>query len=169
MARTIAGRRSIRQSVPQRRKFVWARAEETAVAVPTTGIQLNLLAQFEAASGANLIGATVARIRGVLVGSPQATGDSELVVAARVSAAAATTAGLGPEDSPYLDWMMWEPLIVMDSNVVDTTGSSVSVNRIVDIKAMRRLEEINEQLTLWVQGTAAWDLSFNLSVGLLLP
>jgi len=43
------------------------------------------------------------------------------------------------------------------------------VNRLIDIKAMRRLEEINEQLTLWPQGTAAWDLSFNLSIGLLLP
>jgi len=161
--RRFAGR------TPQRRKFVWARAEETAIAVGTGGIALNLLAQFEAASGANLIGATVARIRGVIVGSPQAAGDSELVVAARISAAGATVTGLGPQDSPYLDWMMWEPLIAMDSNTIDTTGSSVSVNRLIDIKAMRRLEEINEQLTLWPQGTAAWDLSFNLSIGLLLP
>jgi len=148
---------------------VWARAEETAIAVPTTGIQLNLLSQFEAASGANLIGATVARIRGVIVGSPQAAGDSECIVAARVSSVGAQTAGQGPEDLPYLDWMLWEPMISMDSNTVDTTGASVSVNRLIDVKAMRRLEEVNEQLTLWVQGTAAWDFSYNFSVGLLLP
>jgi len=42
---------------------------------------------------------------------------------------------------------------------------------VIDVKSMRKLEEINEQLTLWVDGTATVTFQFRaaLSILLLLP
>jgi len=75
----------------------------------------------------------------------------------------------GPNGAPYEDWMLWEPFI-------STTASGESYGepagqRVIDVKSMRKLEEINEQLTLWVDGTATVTFQFRaaLSILLLLP
>lgn len=164
-------RRVSRGRGPQR-KMVWARniVSTPIVAPVATGIQVNLLGQFEAEYGANLIGATVVRVRGAIFAAPAVAGPSACVFATRVSNDADATAGGGPIDSPYADWSMWEPFVFNDAGVADQTGDSDLLGRIVDVRSMRKLEEINEQFTAWVQpSNQAYNVSWNLSILLKLP
>lgn len=167
MARRMSS--SIRSS---RRKVVWARSIVNDLTVPTTGVVTNFLASFETDYGANLIGSTVIRIRGLIGASPNvSTGPSQLVLGVRVNSDATVALGNGPFDQPHLDWMGWEPFIFRFGGI---TGNEMNrddaVSRQVDIKSQRKLEEINEQLSVWSQGNQqAWTVSWNLSILLKLP
>jgi len=167
----VRQRSSVRRGSGQRRKMVWARSQTTGVTVPTVdGIQLNLLSNFETEYGANLIGATVVRIRGAVVLAPQVAGNSSAIFAVRVSNDADATAGGGPFDSPYADWMAFEPFVTVDSGTLDPTGDSPLTGRLIDVRAQRKLEEINEQLTAWIQSAnQAHTFGAHLSILLKLP
>ena len=170
MARRIAGRRRF-SNPPARRKFVWARSVTGEFAAIGTVTSSNLLAAFETAYGANLIGATVARIRGVISVRPDATGaDTTVIVGAKVKDASDTTL-TGPNANPHDDWMMFEPFL-MSAAVTGITQTQTALTREVDIKAMRKLDEIGQQLTIVADqsGTeTASELAWCLSIGLLLP
>ena len=160
---------SIRSS---RRKVVWARSTVNDLTVPTTGVVQNLLYSFETDYGANLIGATVTRVRGLISASLNvSTGPSQMVFALRVNSDATVALGNGPFDQPHLDWMGWEPFIFRFAGI---TGNEMNrdqaLSRVIDIKSQRKLEEINEQLSAWVEGNQqAWTISWNLSILLKLP
>lgn len=169
-------RRSTSSSIrSSRRKFVWARSFLNAQGVSTVSpVKINLLSSFEADYGANLIGATVTRIRGVIATgnniSPAAQG--QMTCAARISNDAEPVgAGTGgPYDQPHLDWMMWEPFVYSLLPTNPATGDSPGLVRVVDVKAQRKLEEINEELTMWLQANqTTFTVSWNLSIGLKLP
>lgn len=167
------GRTTARRGSGSRRKMVWARHLNTGttITVGATGTQLNLLSSFETEYGANLIGATAIRIRGVMFGTPTVAGSGSLIAGVRVSNDADATAGNGPQSSPYADWMLYESFIFDDGGLLDLTGDSQVVSRVVDIRSMRKLEEINEQLTLWLEaaGTGNWRFTSSLSILLKLP
>jgi hypothetical protein len=138
------------------------------LAIPTTnGVQVNALADFESTYGANLIGATVARVRGAISMVPTVAGASQAIFAARVSLDSDATAGNGPYDAQYADWSMYEPFVYNDAGVADAEQATV---RVVDVKSMRKLDEVNEQFTWWIQARGqAYQATWNLSVLLLLP
>jgi len=172
MARRIAGRRPARMTVPQRRKFVWARSAPGGLTAIGTTTAANLLAQFETAYGANLIGATVVRIRGLLIVEPPATAaDHQLVIGVKVTegAAGAQATISGPLEAPNDDWMLYEPFMTSAT----PTGYSQSLDplrRVIDVKSSRKIEEMGQQLTIAADAdVTSWELSWHLSVGLLLP
>lgn len=151
---------------------MWARSTNIETVVPVAGSKLNLLAQFETDYGANLIGATVTRVRGLITASPNvSTAASNLVVAARVSNDAELAAGSGPIDQPHLDWSMWEPFIFRFGGITQVDANrTFDFSRVVDVKSQRKVEEVNEEFAIWLQPTGqAWTVSWQLSILLKLP
>lgn len=164
----MATRIRVPRSAPaSRRKLVWARKRAAQVfTAGTTLFKVNLLEDFEAAYGANLIGATVTRIRGAAVADMD--GAANVVLAARIGQEsevdAPPTPGSGPIDEPFADWMMWEPFL----SVAGETPGTPAHGRVIDVKSQRRLEEIDEELSMWTSsattGTVIWDLSILLKL-----
>jgi hypothetical protein len=167
--RRVAGRRNFRGA--QRRKFVWARSDPGGLAAVGTVLSANLLAGFETALGGQLIGATVARIRGVIICEPPATAaDHRLVVAVKIGSGAATAVDAGPIVAPYEDWLMYEPFMTGPTPTGYTAYGMGTFNRTVDVKSMRKFEELGQELTIVADGdVGTWELSWHLSIGLLLP
>jgi hypothetical protein len=167
--RAMPQRRSVART--QRRKFVWARSLTGELAAIGTVTESNLLADFETRYGANLIGATVARIRGVIAVRPDATpADTTVVVGVRVGSDTDTVL-TGPTAQPYEDWMLWEPFILAATGT-GVTQTQTAMTRVVDVKSMRKLEEIGEELHIVASQTGtetATELGWALSIGLLLP
>jgi len=95
---------------------------------------------------------------------------SSLVAGVRVSNDADASAGNGSVSSPYADWMLFEPFVHDFAGVADPSGDSPLSGRLIDVKSMRKVEEINEQLTLWLESTLeTYRFTSYLSVLLKLP
>lgn len=162
--------RGTTRRTPQR-KSVWARTSGQQALGIGTQFSVNLLAGFETDYGANLIGSTVVRIRGLMSSrvttSVSAVAD-ELRVGVRVSNVNETAALGGPVDNPHEDWMLWEPFYAF---AVGEGGGGVHLDRVIDVRSMRKMDEINQQLTLFAESftAAAHELVWSLSVLLKLP
>jgi len=157
-----------------RRKFVWARHTLVGATIASgVPVKVNLLAQFEAAYGANLLGATITRIRGYIVAgnniSPTATG--QLTVGVRIGADSEVSADNNdPVTQPYLDWMLWEPFVYQSLPADRQTSDSVALSREIDVKSQRKLEELNQELAVWIAAAGtSFAYSWNLSIGIKLP
>lgn len=154
----------------QHRKFIWDRHAGT---IPTTSFGVDLLAPYRSQPGATHLGATITRIRGFIY--PDQVGTTLLGVAGmRVD-----TWNEDPADSsnqpsvqPDADWLAWMPFFAAEGAVLQpaTWNPEASVWA-VDIKAQRKLEELNETLWLFVDqpDTLQNTYSYNLSIGLKLP
>jgi hypothetical protein len=152
---------------------VWARSSG-AQTLGAAGVgRLNLLAAFETLYGAQLIGCTVMRIRGVInTASPglAAGAGNWGRMAAKVEAvqAAPLTAGDGPFTSEHDDWMMFEPFVH-----IGAVAATQCDGRVIDVKSARKLDELGQELTLWTEARAGNPVSFtwawDLSIGLKLP
>lgn len=171
-------RSSSRVSRGTRRKFVWAHIRDTST-VPASGVpnRLNLLGDFETALGAQLIGATVVRIRGVMsvVGTAVVGGVPNIVRAAAIvepNPGSAAVAADGPWGGQFNDWMLFEPFMDWGPAVVQTMPVG---SRVIDVKSSRKIEEINETLFLYVAApvapanSAAVQFTYDLSIGIKLP
>lgn len=155
----------------QRRKSVWARSSTSQTLGAGASFAVNLLQGFETDYGANLIGCTVVRIRGQVLAAVTTASAAvdELRMGIRVATATEVSAALaGPVDEAHADWMAWEPFL---ASGVGTDNGSWAAVREIDVKAMRRLDEIDMQLTAYVESfsPAAWEFGWSLSVLLLLP
>lgn len=167
MARTVRTR-SNRSSV-RSRKFIWARRTYTNQVLVAGVNWLNLLDQFEAEYGAQLLGATVMRIRGTLAFEAAVTAPVLSGAGILVSTDEDISDGVdeGPVNEPHKDWMAYQPIIL--SNV------SAAANRFdweLDVKSNRRMEELGQGLALVVDnGIAATtiDMTGAVSVGVKLP
>lgn len=157
-----------------RRKLVWARTStETtfASAAPFTPFQADLLAGFVARYGADPVGCTVARIRGYLQVLSTVT-LTPVVVAARIGTEGEVAAtDFNPMTAgEYNDWMMYEPML---AGLAAREPFGDLGARIIDVKAMRKLEELDETLFLYagtdLAAAGTVTLTFNLSVLLMLP
>lgn len=184
---------SSRRPRAKRRKLIWARVtNEAGVTViadvfgtPTSApTRVNLLAGFETAYGANLIGVTILRTRGIMgIQLPNATEDfgvragikvtddiSSTVVAADNLYDPAATGGA------HDDWMLWEPFFV-PRHAATPLGTHLDGSglpgRVIDVKSTRRLSELGQALVLDMnsQSTAGADpvVFFDLSLLLALP
>lgn len=175
-------RRGYRTARP-RRKRIWARsfnsgttiaaAVSPAFAAPGA---FNLLSTFETNYGANLVGVTVARIRGhyAILGANTDTvairagirvGSSEDFSSPRVADDLFDPATDG---GAFDDWMSFE--------VMGSTPGYVSTDaqyRAVDVRSMRKVDELGQQLGLMVSGRASaaedFVFAYDLSLLVLLP
>ena len=141
----MAIRRGTRRSTTtSTRKWVWARATYRFQLGPNAITQANLLSDFEVAYGAQLIGSTVMRIRGVLsCYSVSATVYNTSRVGVIVERQPVVLAG--PYTQPHADWMLYEPLVSGPQNAFGPAS------RVIDVKSSRKIEEISDQLTMVVQ------------------
>ena len=159
MAARIYSRR--RYSSSPRRKKIWARRMIVQSELQPGETQHSLLLwDFEEMYGAQLIGCTVARIRGFIevVGTPP----GGLIYGIRVVTARTVDdipQGLGPGSEPHADWMTWDVVSVQEPFYR------------FDVKAMRKFEELGQQLVLSVEsaGTNPVTWTAGVSVLVLLP
>lgn len=173
----MAQRRNSRGGTVQRRKWVWARAQGDALVAAGTGagagFKTDLLTQFEGAYGADLLGATVMRVRGQyfadmasFLAGPGAVG--HLTAGIRTYAEPLDPDEETPADTPHADWMSYEPFICA------ITGDPfyASDRRTVDVQSSRKMEELGTGLLLAVSHNVsgvAIPFSYDLSIGLKLP
>lgn len=143
---------------------MWARTVQTQL-VPAgapDGFQANLLADFEASYGADMLGITVMRIRGEFI-----TTNAPAIWGIRVFSEP-TLADLddaqGPVSSPHLDWMMYHPTSLLPA--------TPELRTVVDVRAMRKIDELGQGLLLHVQSQvipSSPNISFNVSTLVALP
>lgn len=156
-----------------RRKLVWARTtfggtlDLNQVAPTNDSLFFNILGQFETAYGADLLGCTIIRHRGLW--SYTVTGDTGsaldlgiLTYGARIETE--ETRGVapsvelpdnaGPFSSPHADWSTYEPMGIDRAVVVSGLYRS-SGTHTFDSKAMRRLDELNQYFLGALQFNAA--------------
>jgi len=170
---------STRRSAPTRRKFVWVRHTVTA-AVTNQVLGSDLLSQFETDYGAQLIGCTVVRIRGIVFATTaqEGAGADHFRMAARVESGrgldltAALPAAAGPFDGENADWMLWQPFFQVRPLAGTIDGDLVG--RVIDVRASRKLEELDERLVMFVAPNpaapaVAWTYGWDLSIGVKLP
>lgn len=159
-----------------RRKFVWDRSEGVAVG-DSTSFGVDLLANFRSQPGATHLGATIMRIRGYVY--PQLVGAPDIqrgIFGFRVDTwdQPVDTNQASPYQGMDEDWMGWFPFMYdqaatqNEQDRVATWNSEANIYAI-DVKAGRKLEELNQ--TLWMFYSAGGGESsivyhYNLSVGL---
>lgn len=157
--------RGTRRMPVVRRKWIWARRVINAAPVgATSSVFSDLLTDIETAIGADLVGVSIMRIRG-MVRHNMALG--QFAIRTFTSSTFATlTNAQGPSNDPYADWMLYQPL--MAEGPVGDNFTNVEI----DSKAARRLDEVGQGLLLGVSNlTAQADAVFNadLSIGVKLP
>ena len=164
--RTVASGRRV-----QRRKFVWARHSGTFTGTSAQLSRTRLLQEFQDDYGADLIGATLVRVRGVIVCYTADTTAGGLTVAGTVktdTSAAVDLVNEGPANRPHADWFMWEPFYADGAH-----DYSSAARRIIDVKSSRKIEEIDEEAYLYIatgpSNPAAITCDYTLSIGLKLP
>lgn len=154
------------------RKRIWARQNAVGV-VGVDGTAVDLLQEFESTYGAQLIGCTVARVRGKIVGQPQAAptvADPGVVWAALVLNETGVSQDVRPVSEPHADYMFYEPCFALKRDVAGSDFSTGQFICDVDIKSMRKIEELNQ--SLWLVGESfdvGWSFRLSLSVLVLLP
>lgn len=170
MARRYRSKGYARQ---QRRKFVWDRTFDAPVIGQGGPFAVDLLQQFRNQPGATHLGATVMRVRGyirpILTDSFPGAGG---VFGMRVDSwnEEVTADELSPVAQPDEDWMAWLPWAGLDTAVNNTVASWNPQSSVwaVDVKAGRKLQELNQ--TLWLCTTApsqgTMTMEYDLSVGL---
>lgn len=141
------------------------------MAAPFTPFQADLLTGFQTRYGADSLGVTVARIRGFIVVN-STVANTPVVAAARIGTEGevASTDFNPMTAGEYNDWMLYEPLlapIAAREPVQDVSA------RIIDVKSMRKLDELDQTLFLYAGTDSATagtvSLFYNLSVLLMLP
>lgn len=180
MARYSTRRRGTRRA--PLRKFVWARTTGTLSEPGTRGA--DLLDVFQTEYGAQLLGATVMRIRGYLIPDLTSaltpgliTGHVGIIVEQDQELTDQAVENT-PSARPHDDWMAWLPFL-LDNN--QQAGLQAPGNASwnaeahpwgVDIKSNRKIEELGQGLHIWydtVSGDATTNVHYDFSVGLKLP
>lgn len=148
------------------RKFVWARRLILNATVPAnSAVFSDLLTDFQTALGADVVGTTIVRIRGMW----QITDTSPLVMGVRIMTQSSfpnlDPATQGPAQDQYADWFAYQPLMTNNPSVTDFTTQEI------DIRSSRKMEEIGQGLLLAVDNPTATPGGFtmDLSIGLKLP
>lgn len=149
----MATRRS--SSRPQRRRLVWARYRTTSVAVVAgTAFTAFPLDTFETAYGAQLLGCTIMRVRGCITAKMVAGTNASFTVAMKV----ADLPGVNPEAPASSgindDWFMYETWASVTSTPT-ALEPSLQLQKEVDVRARRRLDELGQRLVLAAETSSA--------------
>lgn len=164
------------------RQFIWARAGGTFILTAGStetneAYNEDLLEEFENEYGADIVGSTVTRIRGVIAVYPEqgATNPAMPIFGIRRYGERVSPNNLdnlasepGPFSGPHADWMMYLPVFMS----IEIPYQSREI--VVDVKANRKIEELGQSLMLSAEqdpaiGTEAYNVVFALSIGLKLP
>lgn len=162
------------------RKFVWARHAGAFDPTDTPGVHgVDLLSQFQENYGAQLIGATVVRIRGYVVptsdGSFTGNFQGRWGILVDSDNTDVTLASNDPGGRPFEDWMAYQPFSIATGGQSTTlqqvaTGNVYANEWAVDVRSSRKIEELGEGLYLfWNLPESTWGLNWELSIGLKLP
>lgn len=174
----MATRRRSMASRP-RRKRVWAREADTGSIGAGGATQFDVLSAFAALHGATTLGATVGRVRLSLGWETTSTPGAldSLVIGMRVGARTSDVTDQQPTDfltgGSHLDWMLWRKLYPTLQSVNAAAAQTGDASWELDIRAMRRMEEVGETLWLVVDTaltpTLAGVASYGISTLLVLP
>lgn len=132
----------------------------------------DLLDGFRSQPGATHLGATVMRIRGLIVPTPIDAGAVVGgVIGFRIDSwnEVITDLSLSPTEQPDEDWMGWLPWHLSFGTVPENaTWNPEASPFAVDIKANRKLEELNQTLWMCLTAPASGSISYayNLSIGM---
>lgn len=142
----LTRRSGSRRSSP-RRKLVWARAwsgADISIAQNATA-QIDLLSQFQALLGADLVGCTIMRIRGTVALQNTTAGlGLHAGFGIMVGPADLTAAQTDPDAHPGDDWMYWRRFLANQA----VAGEFARVDNFdFDVRAKRKLDEV--ALNLW--------------------
>jgi len=169
----MAGSRSSgrgRRPTAARRKRVWAREQDSMTVSAGAQNAFNLLTDFTTLSSVVTFGSTVGRIRLTCAFDRTSTpADLDALWIGVLAAPSTMDPGtdLGPASNPHLDWMFWTKRFISEENVGSGSGPFWEF----DIKAMRKLDELDTRLWLCMEAQAllAGTLAFGASTLLLLP
>lgn len=164
----------------RRRKLVWARLGNVTYAL-TSAADMDadsLLVNYALQAGATTMGVTVMRVRlSVFVNYKSAYSDP-VYVGVRVAnkeqlQELATTEDLdfAPQRDPYADWMWWQALYPNHGSD-STNGVPNAATYECDVRAMRRMEELGQDLGIFFGKETTTDtatVSWTSSVLLALP
>ena len=168
------GRRNTRRT-PQR-KFVWARTQHIfAVGSDQRNYGVDLLQQFQQEYGAQLLGATVVRIRGFILPFMTETfagtvsGTSGIIVDSNDADFEVGGPNDGNNNTPLVrdhdDWLAWLPWAFTSqatTGYIDVaTWNQTASPWAVDIKSSRKIEELGE--TLWMFNNMPANVGLNSS------
>lgn len=175
-------RRSTSRSAP-RRKLVWARGQygQFNTANTTPGQYSDLLTDLQTAIGADLVGATVVRIRGEITLACQdnvTTGPLDWymgIIVTPTPLSVATSSGRpNVRLDPQASWMFYYNKILFPAiaTAVGDSKTERTFHTSFDVKARRVLRQVGDTLIMNVGSGAgspnsSWYVTF--SVGLLLP
>ena len=126
---------------------------------------------FNTAYGADLVGATIVRVRGIVRTASTNVGQGAILAAAVMAQTNRTvdSATEGPINQPYADWFVYEPFV---TDGASTSNTEVCARK-VDIKAMRKLEELGDAAYLFyafgLGNSVSATIQWHLSIGLKLP
>jgi len=158
----------------ERRRTTWARSVGTlSNASAATSITSDLLAQFKTGGG-TVFGCTVARIHlrlNALTAVAASDNFAVGVIKGQDTDVGATIAGAPtPITHPYEDWLWWSSFYADTNGHFFPGGGNVYE---VDIKAKRKLSELNENLNIVAVSTNATafpqQVDYSASVLLMLP
>jgi len=157
-------RRVLQRAAP-RRKRVWARDANNDVIVGTAPFARDLLSTFSLEYSANILGATVGRCRGTvsLARTSGASIQPHAVFGLLVAPATVEAVDIGPFLNPHLDWMYWSKRYLNDAAGGQAVASLGTMAWDVDIRAMRKMEELGE--TLWFVAESSLTDNFAISWG----
>lgn len=145
---------------PQR-KLIWARHASLVTLAPGGLLALAPLQELETTYGAQLIGATIMRVRGVISATIAGTSDGDAFSAFRIGMRVTDHADNAPQDyaigamytfQAHADWFLFEPFMLDNSGAsvageeVDTTAASEI--RLVDVKARRKIQELDQTVEM---------------------
>ena len=143
-----------RRSFHVKRKFVWARKIGGGI-VGDAGFVTDMFDDFRAAYGADILGSTVERVRGVIYwNANNLTVDGIHAVAGlRVADEGNLSASTNepPLAQPHADWMMW----TLRSPTMDQ-GTTFNDRRTIDVKAARKLKS-SARPSCWRSSTTQWE------------
>lgn len=151
----MAIRRSSSRRGTTRRRLIWARYRSTSIAVVAgTAFNVDPLATFETAYGAQLLGCTIMRIRGSITAKMVAGVNAQLTWACKVADLPGTTAEAPASTGINDDWFMYESWASVTSTPT-ALEPSVQLQKEIDVRARRRLDELGQRLVLAAETTSA--------------
>ncbi len=158
------------QSSGSNRKFVWARQGGSAAVDTDQGLTIDLLQEFQTAYGADILGSTITRIRGVVqwnLGDVAVAGLAAITAIRTADQTELQADAEGPLTSYHADWMAFVPTILDDS-------VPSAWHQEIDVRSQRKMEELGRTLALSFEtdaadATTAIEVKYFFSVGLKLP
>lgn len=178
VTRRFSGRR---RRTSTRRRTVWVRARNSTTftsGAPFNAFAADLLAGFSARYGADPVGCTLLRTRGIIAVSSSSAAGILATVACRVGQdrdATLTDTEQNPQtNGEYLDWYLYEPFVATSGagNSIPWNGTD-AVGRLIDVKAKRKVQELDQTLIINAGSASATvttvNLHYDLSLLLALP